>query len=185
MEIWKDIPGFEGYYMVSNYGRVKSVSRIIHNEGNRGNNKYSHYKGKMLAYGKRTKGYVGVCLTVNCKQKSFPVHRLVAMAFLPNPNNLQQVNHKDEDKTNNRVDNLEWCDCQYNVNCGSWRDKQSKAHTNIESCSKKVKQLDLYGRVVKIYPSLSEAKRQTKISHIGTVANGLRERAGGYKWEFV
>lgn len=97
-EIWKDIKGYEGYYQVSNLGRVKS-------NGNRSN----HKTEKLLSLNKNSKGYLRVMLYRECKYKSFFVHRLVAEHFIPNPLNLPQVNHLDCDKTNNCVSNLEWC----------------------------------------------------------------------------
>ena len=183
-EIWKDVEGYEGFYQVSNLGRVRSLDRQIYNKGNKGSNKFSKYKGRVLSQGKKKKGYLSVSLTKNCKSKSFPVHRLVAKAFIPNPNNLLQINHKDEDKANNKVENLEWCDNKYNVNYGSWREKQSKAHTNSKWTSKMVRQFDKNGNFIKVYPSIAEAKRQTQICHISSVATGKRKTAGGYIWRF-
>lgn len=114
MEEWKNVIGYEGLYEVSNTGQVRSLDRYV---------KYSNgrihlHKGKVLSSGKDKYGYLAVCLSCNGKQKIIKIHRLVAEAFIPNPNNLPQVNHKDEVKTNNRVDNLEWCDHKYNVNYG-------------------------------------------------------------------
>ena len=103
-EIWKDIEGYEGLYQVSNLGRVKSL-------------KYN--KERILKIANGTDGYKIVGLTYNSKRKTFKVHRLVAQAFIPNPNEYPQVNHKDEDKGNNKVDNLEWCDNKYNCNYGN------------------------------------------------------------------
>ena len=110
-EIWRDIEGFSGEYQVSNLGRIKS------NKG------YANIKERILKQSPSTKGYLQVCLRYNSKQKTYRVHRLVAQTFLPNPENLPQVNHKDEDKTNNCVTNLEWCNNQYNsvYNNKHWR----------------------------------------------------------------
>ena len=182
-EIWKDIKGYEGYYQVSNFGQVRSVDREIVNEGNRGKSKTSHYKGRILSAGERNKGYLMVVLTKNSKMKSFAVHRLVAQAFIPNPNNYPQVNHIDENKTNNRVDNLEWCTCKYNVNYGSWKEKQSKAHKGLYS--KKVVQIDKQGNYITTFNSITEAERITGIRHISTVACGKRKYAGGFIWKFL
>ena len=112
MEEWRSIPGYEGLYEVSNLGRVRSLDRYV---------KYSNgnihlHKGKVLSLGKNTDGYLKVHLKCNTKCKTITVHRLVALTFIPNPDNLPCVNHKDEDKTNNRVENLEWCTQQYNLN---------------------------------------------------------------------
>ena len=98
MELWKDIDGFEGKYAISNLGNV-----------------YSYYLGRNLKFNKNRSGnYVGVVLLKDGKQYRFQVHRLVAKAFIPNPKNLPQVNHKNEIQDDNRVENLEWCDQQYN-----------------------------------------------------------------------
>ena len=182
-EEWRDIKGFEGYYQVSNLGRVRSVDRVIINTGNKGENKRSHYKGKILRQAHRNKGYLGVILTKNSKQHSFSVHRLVAQAFIPNIKNLPQINHKDENKENNSVDNLEWCDCKYNINYGSWRQKQSYSHKG--KYSKKVVQLDKSGHLIKMFNSITEAEKETGIRHISAVARGQRKYAGGYIWKFL
>ena len=112
-EEWRSIEGYEGQYEVSSYGRVRSLDMYV-------KSCYGSYrlrKGKILSPGIRPDGY----LVVSLKYKMFRVHRLVAQAFIPNPDNLPQVNHKDEDKSNNRVDNLEWCDSKYNNNYGTAR----------------------------------------------------------------
>lgn len=182
-EEWRDIKGYEGYYQVSNMGRVRSVDRDIRNTGNIGETKISHYKGRVLIQGRRNKGYLGVILTKNSKQKSYAVHRLVAQAFIPNPNNLPQVNHKDEDKTNNCVENLEWCDCKYNINYGSWRKKQSESHKG--KYAKKIVQLSKSGRFIRIFDSITDAEKITGTKHISAVACGHRKYAGGYVWCFL
>ena len=97
MEEWKNVIGYEGLYEVSNKGNVRNVRR-----------------NKLLRLPKNYYGYIQVCLYKNGISTGFLVHRLVAQAFIHNPDNLPQVNHKDEDKTNNNVDNLEWCDQAYN-----------------------------------------------------------------------
>ena len=104
MEEWKDIKGYEGIYQISNKGRVKSL----------------HYGKEKILSGTPIKGgYLFINLSKNGKTKPFYIHRLVAQAFLPNPDNLPDVNHKDEDKTNNYVENLEWCSRKYNINYGN------------------------------------------------------------------
>ena len=107
-EIWKDIIGFEGIYEVSSFGNIRRIKT-----------------GRILSASKcgGCRGYARIILCKNGKQYGKLVHRLVAELFIENPQGLSEVNHKDEDKTNNRVENLEWCDHKYNMNYGSRKDK--------------------------------------------------------------
>lgn len=115
-QIWKDIPGYEGEYQVSNTGKVRSLN-------------YQRTKGKVVKLKLCNKdGYMAIGLYKNGKRTKYPVHRLVALAFIPNPNNYPIINHKDENKTNNTVWNLEWCTQKYNINYGNCRKKMSEAH---------------------------------------------------------
>ena len=113
-EIWRPIKGYEGLYDVSSYGRVRSVDRYKSNNGG-----IQWIKERILSPEKDKCGYLQVFLHCNGKQHQRKIHRLVAQTFISNPDNLPCVNHKDEDKTNNRVDNLEWCDAKYNCNYGT------------------------------------------------------------------
>ena len=164
---WRDIRGFEGYYRISNDGLVFSVR-----------------KGKVLKTS-RCNGYEIITLYVNNRAKTFLVHRLVADAFIPNPNNYPCVNHKDEARTINHVENLEWCTYKYNNNYGTCRERNSKNHMNHKSLSKAVLCLK-DGVVVKEYPSAREAERQTKIKNqnISKCCYGQTYTAGGYEWKF-
>ena len=110
---WRPIEGYEGLYEVSNTGRVRSVDRY--------DNRNCFRKGKVLSPAKDKNGYLKVVLNCNGKCKTINVHRLVAQEFIPNPDNLPMVNHKDEDKSNNNVINLEWCDVKYNLSYGTAR----------------------------------------------------------------
>ena len=127
-EVWKDIENYEGLYQVSNFGKVRSVEReIVYSDG-----RVYKYKSSIIkpSFNKRT-GYYSTCLRKNGKPKTFRLNRVVAQTFLPNPNNLPSVNHKDENKLNNFVwvnedgsvdiekSNLEWCDDKYNSNYGN------------------------------------------------------------------
>lgn len=115
-EIWKDIPQYEGLYQVSNYGRVKSVGRYKEFKRNDCHTIIKEWiPERIKAQNTNNCGYQYVQLYKNNKRKKEYVHRLVAMAFLPNPDNLPQVNHIDEDKANNFLDNLEWCSAEYNT----------------------------------------------------------------------
>ena len=114
-EIWRPIVGYEGLYEVSSYGRVRSLDRYVKCDYE----KYRLHKGKVLSPGKDKDGYLSVVLSCNGKHKKIAVHRLVAQAFIPNPDNLPQVNHRDENPSNDNVDNLEWCTAKYNLSYGT------------------------------------------------------------------
>lgn len=126
-EIWKPIVGYEGYYEVSNLGRVRSIDRFVIDKTGRRQFK----KGTLLNYRQDRQGYCIVSLSISRKYKTKCVHTLVADAFIQNPDGLPQVNHKDEDKSNNVVDNLEWCTSKYNANYGN-RNKKI-IETNIKN----------------------------------------------------
>lgn len=123
--IRKPVVGYEGYYEVDNCGRVYALDRVVHVDDN-GRIYDKPLKGGVMKQHMHTKGYKIVSLTRDGKSKNVFVHRIVAMSFLPNPENLPCINHKDEDKTNNFVDNLEWCTHQYNNAYGSKPRKHSK-----------------------------------------------------------
>lgn len=109
-EVWKPIKGLEGLYEISSKGRVKSLARQAGNV---------YKKEKIVKPRKDIGGYLSVSIGLPCKYYNKRLHRLVAEAFIPNPSNLPQVNHLDEDKSNNCVDNLEWCSARYNMNYGT------------------------------------------------------------------
>lgn len=116
MEIWKEVKGFEGYYEVSNLGNVRSIDRVIYDSVRNCNRKM---KGRLLVIRDNGHGYKGVMFCKNHKLYNKYVHIMVAEAFIPNPNNYTTVNHKDEDKSNNNVNNLEWCTQYYNNEYGT------------------------------------------------------------------
>lgn len=171
IEIWRDVAGYEGLYKVSNLGNVMSLR---------------HKKIFILKPRKDGWGYLFVTLINHNKYKNFKIHRLVAEAFLPNLNNLPQVNHKDECKTNNRVSNLEWCTPQYNTNYGTANDRRTKMLTNRNDLSKPVLQYDKNGNFIKEYSSIMYAERKTGIYHqnIGKVCRGKYHTAGGFLWKY-
>lgn len=120
-ETWKSVVGYEGLYEVSNLGNVRSVDRYVHSEYR------SHtVKGISIKQHLGKDGYMFVTLSKDGNKKSYKVHRLVAQAYIPNPEDLPQVNHMDEDKCNNVVTNLEWCTAKYNVNYGTGRERLYK-----------------------------------------------------------
>ncbi len=114
-EIWKDISKYEGYYQVSSFGRVRSITRIITDK----NGMQKRICGRLLQIISYPNGYKKVCLCKYCTPKEVILHRLIAKVFIPNPLNLPEINHKDEIKSNNKVNNLEWVTSKQNSNYGS------------------------------------------------------------------
>ena len=175
-EIWKDIKGYEDLYKISNFGKVKSLN--YHLTG----------KDRILKYGINTQGYLFVQLSKNGKVKTFGIHRLVAQTFIENPENLPQVNHIDEDKTNNKVSNLEWCTAKYNNNYGTRVHKMICTQLNRKDLSKAVLQFDLNGNFIKEYCSSREAARtlgnRDFCGNISRCSNGIIKTAYGYKWKY-
>ena len=166
MEEWKDITGYEGLYLVSNLGNIKSVKT-----------------GKLKSKCDNGRGYQVVNLYKNGKQKMHTVHRLVATAFIENPENLPEVNHKDENKKNNSIENLEWCTTEYNQKYGTRLQRLSKS--NIENTSKNKKVICVETGV--IYKGAREAARKlSKNTHSGiTYACRNNSTAYGYHWKYV
>lgn len=158
-EIWKDVKEYEGLYKVSTLGRIKSL-------------KFN--KEKILKQEKTQDGYLTVRLRKDGNVKHIGVHRLVAQAFIMNLNNLPQVNHKDEIKTNNNVDNLEWCTQQYNMSYGS----------RTKKISKQVYQYTLNGKFIKKWESITNAQEKLNIRHISECCNGKMLTAGGFVWNY-
>ena len=161
-ETWRSIAGFEGLYEVSDRGRVKSLC------DKRG------IRIRKLVPDKY--GYLTVSLKKNGKYYCFKVHRLVAMAFIPNPLNHPQVNHMDENKKNNDASNLEWCTARYN---NLYMDKYKCSNIPVRS-------LDESG-AAHTYESIRMAAKETGTNEtcISMVLHGRRKKAGGYKWEYL
>ena len=156
-EEWRDIKGFEGLYQVSNLGNVRS---------------FKFGKVRMMKLSKGREGYLQLGLLKNGKNTTIRVHRLVAEAFISNPNNFTDINHKDECKTNNRVDNLEWC---------------TETHNIEYSCATPILQYNLLGVFLKEWVSMANVQRELNISasHICQCCKGDRKSAGGYIWRYA
>ena len=160
-EIWCPIKGYEGLYEVSDQGRVKSIGygddRILKSVIDKG-------------------GYLKVCLCKNGEREWCRIHRLVAKTFIPNPDNLPEVNHKDEDKENNYVQNLEWCDRKYNCNYG----------TRNQRISKLVLQFTKDGEFVREWKSSSEIEMNLGYAHqnISSCCTGKLKSAYNFIWKF-
>lgn len=165
MEEWKEIENSDGKYFVSNKGRVKNIRGNI-------------LKPYIL---KRGTGYLRIKIIIKGARKSFLVHRLVAIAFLNKPKNMNVVNHKNENGLDNSLENLEWCDQKYNMNYGTVRKRQSKNMINHKSLSKRVVLVKENGEEI-IYPSVNEVSREYGISrgNINSVISGKRKHAGGF-----
>ena len=167
MEHWKSIAGYEGLYEVSDLGIVKSL-------------KYG--KEKILKPWKNHNGYLHVDICKDGQKKMSLVHRIVAEAFIPNPNNLETINHKDEVKTNNVASNLEWMSQKDNINYGTHNKRVA------ESLSKQVQMFNKStGELLATFPSLMEAERVTGINkgNICSCCNGKRKSVGGYIWRYI
>ena len=156
----KDVKGYEGLYAVTSCGKV-----------------WSYINEKFLKPGVNNDGYLRVNLYKNGKYKSYAIHRLVAMAYLPNPENLPEINHKDENKTNNCLQNLEWCDRKYNINYGNCIERSSSKH------KKPILQYDLDGNFIREWPSATDVGREVRCN-IKECLRGRRKTAYGYKWVY-
>lgn len=161
-EIWKDVIGYEGLYVVSNFGNVKNS------------------KSNRMLKQENAKGYKRVTLRKNNTARHFTVHRLVATAFLENPYDYPCINHIDENTSNNRLDNLEWCTYSYNINFGSRNFK-------VMRDSKPVAQMDFAGNVLAKYISIGFASKILNVdpSNIYKCCNGKTQYAYEYKWKFI
>ena len=170
-EIWKDIAGYEGLYKVSNLGRVKSLNYLR--------------KGieKDRIPNKNNSGYLIVGLHKDGKIKNFLIHRLVAEAFIENVNDLPQVNHIDENKLNNRVENLEWCSAKYNSNYG---EHNYNLRNTKSSKVPNVLQYTLDGKFLNEYVSGRDAERKTGIPHGGILqcCQGKWRTWKGFIWKY-
>lgn len=160
-EIWKDISDYKGLYQVSNLGRIKSKRKIL-----------KPINGEYLKVG----------LSKNGIQKTLTIHRLVAQTFIENSNNYNFVNHKDENKHNNTINNLEWCSSLYNCNYGTRNKKISENQSKY-----KIIQKDKEGNIIKVWKNIWELTHNTnyKKDNISCCCRGKYKYAYGYKWEYI
>lgn len=184
-EIWKNIDGYEGKYQISNLGNVKSL-----NYGGRG-------YARNLVPKINNSGRLWVELMKDGKKRQFLIHRLVGMAFIPNPDNLPQINHKDENPKNNRVDNLEWCTNLYNFHYSFDRHPERHRKRQYNPTGKKkvhhnridvnVWQIDKAGNKIKLWNDVSTIARELGVHQwsVTQCCNGVRKTAGGFKWQFA
>lgn len=181
-EIWKDVKDYEGFYQVSNLGKVRSLDRYTGCE-----NGVRLVKGRILKQGLNLQGYPIVCLCVEDKRKTQRVHRLVATAFIQNDNHLPEVNHKDHDKTNNCVSNLEWCTRQYNVSYSDDKLKNKYRRKSGFSKAKKINQYDLEWNLLATYVGATSVEKLMNVP-----ATTIRNRCirggqpfNGYYWRYA
>lgn len=172
-EEWRDVVGYEGKYQVSSLGRVRNslTLKVLKNTNNRG------YQS------------VGLFSSVKKRQLTYLVHRLVALSFIENPNGLLIINHKDENRGNNRVENLEWCDNYYNNSYGTKNERMLKTRVanKTQTAPRMVAQYDLNGRFINLYESLHEAGRRTNSDYraIFTCCSGGMISHRGYIWKYA
>lgn len=186
-EIWKDVPGYSGLYQVSNLGRVKSIERVDANK--------HLVRERILKQSNRGNGY-NVVVLYSKGHKMFAVHRLVALAFIPNPDGLPQINHKNEIKTDNRVENLEWCTARQNANYGTNRERISRTRKcskrckdDVERRKRQIEQYDLSGNFIRRYDSISDAKIENGIpvnnGSLNACLKGKQKTAYNYVWKYA
>lgn len=180
IEIWKDIKGYEGLYQISNLGNLKSIKK--------GNNKLIKLQNNQRYYRNN--------LWKNCKYKTFSIHRLVAEAFIPNPNNFNIINHKDGNKLNNCVDNLEWCTQSHNVKESHRLGLQIQGVNgykfpkgNIPWNIKRINQYDLNGNFIKTWDTIKSANVSLNngkyTCNISLCLKGKTKTAYGYIWRYA
>lgn len=180
-QCWRDIEGYEGKYQVSNTGRVRSL------------NYNGTGKTKVLKPCISNMGYKLISLWKNGKGKSYLVHRLVAQAFLPNPNNYPMINHIDENKANNQVSNLEWCTNKYNINYGTRNERASnsmkgKYKGKNNPSAKPVLMFTLDGEFIRRFECVTDANeylgKDRDNTNISMCARGKNKTAWGYIWKY-
>lgn len=177
-EYWKPVVGYEGYYEISTLGRVRSCERVVpHGLGNR----IRKIQQKLISPWKDNHGYRSVSLSKDGVVKKVKVHKLVAEAFIENPKDKPTVNHINEIRGDNRVDNLEWATYQENNNHGGHNQRVSK------TLSKPVTQLDRTGKKIADFENIAEASKATGV-HAANIKSCLhhanRISAGGYQWRY-
>lgn len=169
MEIWKDVNGYEGIYQISTKGRVRNI-------------KYD----RLLRQAKHRTGYVSVMLYRNGNPKRINIHRLVAENFIEKPDGCDIVNHKDENKSNNNIENLEWCSGEYNMKYGTLGKRITQKRGHCARKKRKVIQMDGCGNTLHIWDSISTASKETGTARtsIFECCIGIHKTANGYVWKY-
>ncbi len=188
-EIWKDITGYEGLYQISNTGIIRSHDRLIVIPPNPKSTYGFSYikKGQIIKQITDKSGYMKVLLyDKNSNRKNAFVHKLVAIEFVDNTDNLPQINHKDENKSNNCVSNLEWCTAKYNTNYGTGIKRRSEKQIYNNNRVKAVAKIGDNGEIIEEYISMRNAARVNKLpqSNIFKSCNN-NIKCGGYLWRYI
>lgn len=168
MEVWKDIPGTNGEYKISNYGKVKTSKT-----------------GRILSPAIDMCGYERVCLFKMDRRRRYKVHRLVAITFIPNPDNKEQVNHKDGNKRNNNIDNLEWVTNEENMHHSRENGLHDGHKRFCESRKKRIIATHIESGKEIVFDSILAAKKALGTCHIQEVLRGLRYEAKGYTFRYA
>lgn len=190
IEIWKDIPNYEGLYQASNLGRIRSLDHKVMKKSLSGELIVHQYKGKILKGWVQNTGY----LTVSLSNKKYSVHRLIATTFLEQEKGKNIVNHIDGNKLNNNVSNLEWCDYKHNfdeaIRLNLMNIKYNSYKNRIRA--KKINQYDLKRNFIRSYLCSIDAEKELKnkgikinARNIRDVCNGKRKTAGGFYWQYI
>ena len=171
-EVWKDVKDYEGYYQISNHGNFRSVDRLVE----RSDGTTARYKGKEIMGSVNNLGYRRFTLSKDGKATKELAHRLVGKHFVPNPHEFEEINHIDENKLNNKADNLEWCTRWHNLTHGS----------RLKNMSYKVRRTHIATGEVKIYPSASSVREDGfDQGHVSRVCRGEKQTHKGYTWEYI
>lgn len=174
-EIWIPIPGYEGYYEVSNNGRIRSIDRKIEVK-NKGTSYWVQLRGRLMRP-HHSRGYLVIALCRGGVSRTVPVHKCVCKSFIHNPDGLNEINHKNGDREDNRVENLEWCTRQYNIRHSYYVNKRKPSGCKPVLCLE----------TGKVYPSCMAAGRALNInnSSIADVAKGIYKQMKGYHFVFA
>ena len=183
-EIWKDVAGYEGYYKVSINGVVKAYDRIVKSSFNA----TRVVKGVVMKHHISNAGYYYVCLSKDRKTTHCFIHRLIAVAFIPNPENKKTVNHINSNRLDYNISNLEWATQSENIihgfRYGFIKNNMTGRFGKDNPHSKSVVQLTMNGEFIKEFDSITSAQNETGCSNVSMVCNNKRKSCNGYKWKF-